>query len=467
MKKLSLVILTNILISITTFSQDISGPWNGVLNVGSVKLRVVFNLTKTNEGYKATLDSPDQGAKDIPVSTTDFQNPKVKMAIPTAGIEYLGELKEDKIVGIFKQGGKEFPLDLSKGPIVAEVPKRPQEPKKPYSYYSEDITFENANANISMAGTLTLPSKVGIFPAVILISGSGPQNRDEELLGHKPFLVISDYLTRNGIAVLRFDDRGVGQSKGVFKTATSADNASDVEAAVTYLKSRKEIKQIGLMGHSEGGLIAPMVAANNEDIAFIVMLAGTGIRGDKLLLMQEELISRANGTPEKDIQTTKKINSKAFEIIVKSENDEQLKSEMTKYLMQSLKENPGVDKPKDIKDEDFVAMQIKQISTPWMKFFMKYDPANNLALVKCPVLAINGEKDLQVPAQENLSAIENILKKSGNKDVTTKIYANLNHLFQEAKTGSPAEYQTIEQTFSPVVMEDFTKWIKNRVEQQK
>jgi uncharacterized protein len=229
------------------------------------------------------------------------------------------------------------------------------------------------------------------------------------------------------------------------------------------LKNRKEIKQIGLMGHSEGGLIAPMVAANNKNVAFIVMLAGTGIRGDKLLLLQEELISRVNGTSEKEIETTKKANSKIFEMIVKSENDEQLKREMTKYLLEFLKENPSTDKPKDMKDEDFVAIQVKQITTPWMKYFMKYDPVSNLVLVKCPVLAINGEKDLQVPAQENLSAIESSLKKSGNKDVTTKMYPNLNHLFQESKTGSPAEYPTIEQTFSLVVMEDFTNWIKERV----
>lgn len=462
MKKLLLIILTYIVTSNIIFSQDISGSWNGVLNVGPAKLRVVFNLTRTDGGYKATLDSPDQGAKDIPVPTTVFENPKIRMAIEAAGILYSGELKGDKIVGTFKQGGKEFPLDLSKGTVVVEAKKRPQEPKIPYPYYSEDVSFDNMSANISLAGTLTLPTKEGIFPAVILISGSGPQNRDEELLGHKPFLVISDYLTRNGIAVLRFDDRGVGQSKGIFKTATSADNASDVEAAVAYLKTRKEIQKIGLMGHSEGGLIAPMVAAHNENVAFIVMLAGTGIKGDKLLLLQEELIARANGTSEKDIQTSKKINTKAFEMIVESENDEQLKTELTNYLMKSLKENPDVEKPKEMKDEDFVAIQVSQIMTPWMKFFMKYDPARSLAMVKCPVLSVNGDKDLQVPARENLSAIENTLKKSGNNDVTTKIYPNLNHLFQETKTGSPTEYQTIEQTFSPVVMEDFTKWIKER-----
>ncbi|MCU0467226.1 MAG: alpha/beta hydrolase [Arcicella sp.] len=462
MKKLLLNIIFSILIATPIFSQDITGPWNGTLNVGAAKLRVVLNLTKNDSVYKATLDSPDQGAKGIPVQTVDFQNSKLRLAIAAAGIEYLGELQGEKIIGTFKQGGKEFPLDLSKGSIISEAPKRPQEPQKPYPYYSEDVIFENNNAHISLAGTLTLPTKEGVFPAVILISGSGPQNRDEELLGHKPFLVISDYLTRRGIAVLRFDDRGVGQSKGVFKTATSADNASDVEAGVAYLKTRKEIKEIGLIGHSEGGLIAPMVAAQNKNVSFIVMLAGTGIRGDKLLLMQEELISRANGVSEKDIQTSQKANSKVFEMIIKSDNDEQLKSNMTKYLQEFLKENPGAEKPKDMKDEDFIAMQIKQMVTPWMIFFMKYDPVNNLSLVKCPVLALNGEKDLQVPPQENLTAIKNSLKQAGNQDITTKMYPNLNHLFQECKTGSPIEYPSIEQTFSPLVMEDFTNWIKAR-----
>ena len=460
MKKSFLSMLTTIIMSITIHAQDISGSWNGVLEAGGVKMRIIFNITKTENGYKSTLDSPDQGARGIPVQTTIFENPKIKILIPAGGIEYLGELKAENIIGTFKQGGKEFPLNLSKG--TGEAPKRPQEPKKPYPYYSEDINFENSKANITLAGTLTMPAKEGIFPAVILITGSGPQNRDEEVLGHKPFLVISDYLTRKGIAVLRFDDRGVGQSKGNFNSATSADNASDVEAAIAYLKTRKEINQIGLMGHSEGGMIAPMVAANNKNVAFIVMLAGTGIRGDKLLLMQQELIAKANGVPQKDIETTKRVNTKAFEIIVNAKNDEQLKTDLTNYLMKALAENPDVEKPKDMKDEDLVAMQVKQTTTPWLKYFMRYDPAISLKQVKCPVLALNGEKDLQVPAQENLSAIEDILKQSGNKDVTIKKYAGLNHLFQETKTGNPSEYATIEQTFSPMVMEEFTNWIKGK-----
>lgn len=463
MKKLFLTLLSTFYLTFLANAQDIVGSWNGALNVGSAKLRLVINISKTDDGYKSTLDSPDQGAKGIPVPKTTFEKSKLSFEIPAAGILYTGDFQNDKFVGTFKQGGREFPLELVKGTVVVEAPVRPQEPKKPFPYYSEDITFENPKAQITLAGTLTLPQKEGVFPAVILISGSGPQNRDEELLGHKPFLVISDYLTRNGIAVLRFDDRGVGQSKGIFKTATSADHASDAESAVEYLRTRKEIKQIGLMGHSEGGLIAPMIASTNPNVAFIVLLAGTGIRGDKLLLMQQELIARANGAGEKEIGLTKKMSEKVFELITKSNDDEQLKKDLGEYFKQALKENPEI-KPANQKEEEFIAEQVKGAMSPWpwMQYFLKYNPETSLKNVKCPVLALNGEKDLQVPAKENLSAIEKILKNSGNKDVTVKAYDGLNHLFQECKTGSPTEYPTLQQTFSPVVMADFTKWIKER-----
>jgi uncharacterized protein len=463
MKKLFFNTALLILLSFVAKSQDITGAWNGKLKINDkAQLRLVLNISKDGEGYKSTLDSPDQGAKGIPVSKTTFDGSKLFVEISVAKIEYAAELKDNKFVGNFKQGGMELPLELEKGNVIIEAPKRPQEPQKPYPYYAEDVNFENAKDKITLAGTLTLPKKEGVFPAVILISGSGRQNRDEELLGHKPFLVISDYLTRNGIAVLRYDDRGVGQSKGDFKTATSADFANDVEAAVAYLKTRKEVGKIGLIGHSEGGLIAPMVAANNKNVGFIVLLAGTGIRGDKLLLMQQELIARAGGESEKEIELTKKHNSAIFDMIVNTNDEEKLKKDLNLYLTEMLKTNPDM-KPKDMKEQEFIDSQIKEIMGVWMKYFLRYDPATNLVKVKCPVLAVNGEKDLQVPAKENLEAIEKLVKSAGNQDVTVKAYPSLNHLFQESKTGSPIEYPTIEQTFSPLVMEDCLKWIKSKV----
>jgi fermentation-respiration switch protein FrsA (DUF1100 family) len=461
MMKFSLVLIA-IFTSIAAISQDITGQWNSVLKVEGTQFRLVFNVAKTDNGYNATMDSPDQNAKGIPVTKTTFENSKITFEITNAGIEYNGELKDDEIIGTFKQNGHGFPMNLSRKVIEKEILKRPQEPQKPYPYYSEEVTFQNNTAHINLAGTLTFPKKSGTFPAVILISGSGPQNRNEELLGHKPFLVISDYLTKNGIAVLRYDDRGVGLSKGNFKTATSADFATDVESAIAYLKTRKEINKIGLIGHSEGGLIAPMVANQSNDVAFIVLLAGPGIQGDQILLLQQKLIGKASGISDADLQKNELVNRKIYDIVNKSSNLEQLNIDLTHYLKTTLKNNPKTEKPSTMSDDEFVKLQLSQIATPWMQYFIKYNPAPALEKVKCPVLALNGEKDLQVPANENIDAIKKALAKAGNKKVTAKILPNLNHLFQECKTGVPTEYATIEQTFSPLALEEISKWINTQ-----
>jgi len=450
-----------ILIVNLVLGQNITGQWNGTLKVQGTQLRIVFNISKAENGYTSTMDSPDQGAKGIPVTTTSFENSTLKLTVSNLGVEYQGTLESDNvIVGNFKQAGMSFPLNLSKGTIETEKLVRPQEPKKPYPYYDEEVTFENAKAGIKLAGTLTLPKKEGLFPVVILISGSGPQNRNEELMGHKPFLVLSDFLTRNGIAVLRFDDRGTAASTGDFKTSTSADFASDVEAGVAYLQTRKEIekKKIGLMGHSEGGIIAPMVASNSKDISFIVLLAGTGIPGDRLLLLQEELIFKASGMSDNKLQIIKRINSLVFELVKKSNSVDQLTADLTNLLKQEVKNYP--DRPGNISDDDFVKAQVNEVVNPWMVNFIKFDPAIALTKVKCPVLAINGEKDLQVPPKENLEAIKSALSKGGNTKVTIIELPGLNHLFQECKTGLPSEYSAIEQTFSPTALDEILKWIQ-------
>lgn len=461
MKTISILLIT-LLAAFTLTAQDITGQWNGVLNVQGTQLRLVFNVSKTETGYSSTMDSPDQGANGIPVTNTTFENSTIKFEVANAGIQYIGVLKENEIVGTFKQGGLELPLNLSRKAIEKAAVVRPQEPLKPYPYYSEEVTFQNTKANISLAGTLTLPKKEGNFPVVILITGSGPQNRDEEILGHKPFLIISDYLTRNGIGVLRYDDRGVGQSTGDFETATSADFATDVESAIAYLKTRKEINKnkIGLIGHSEGGLIAPIVASKSEDVDFIVLLAGTGIQGDKLLLLQEALIARAGGTSETEIEKSIEANARMFEMVVKSTDTEKLKADLTNEMNEIFKNDSTAEIPGGMTQEQFISLQVDQITSPWMQYFMKFDPATTLEKVKCPVLAVNGEKDLQVPPKENLTAIKNALEKGGNKNVTTIEFPNLNHLFQESETGSPTEYATIEQTFSPIALEAITTWIK-------
>lgn len=460
MKKIILTILTS-LISLSFFGQEIAGQWNGILKVPGAQLRLVFDIQKTANGISTTMDSPDQGAKGIPVSTSSFENSALKITVANLKIEYEGTLGKDNIiVGNFKQAGQSFPMNLSKEKVEKEALIRPQEPAKPYSYYSEDIIFENKKAGINLAGTLTLPKKDGVFPAVILISGSGPQNRNEELLGHKPFLVLSDYLTKNGIAVLRYDDRGVAASKGNFKTATSLDFSTDVEAGIEYLKTRKEINKnkIGLIGHSEGGIIAPMVAGQSKDVAFIVLLAGTGIQGDQLLLLQQQLIGKVSGMSDEELQKNKLSNSKIYDIANKSTSTEQLQTNLTNYI----KQNPNTEKPAGMTDEEFLKLQVQQIATPWMHYFIKYNPAPTLEKVKCPVLALNGEKDLQVPPKENLTAIKEALSKGGNKNVTAIELPNLNHLFQECKTGSPQEYATIEQTFSPAALTEILEWIQTQ-----
>lgn len=464
MKKIFTIVILIINYQISS-SQEITGTWNGILKVQGMQLRLVFKVTKSENGYSSTIDSPDQGAKNIPVTNTTFENSKIKFEVTNAKIEYNGELSDTKIIGTFKQGSQEFPMNLSKNPLEKEILKRPQEPTKPYSYYSEDVTFQNTKANISLSGTLTLPKKNGFFPSVILITGSGPQNRNEELLGHKPFLVISDYLTKKGIAVLRYDDRGIGDSKGDFKTATTVDFATDVESAINYLKTRKEINKnkIGLVGHSEGGLIASIVASKSKDISFIVLLAGTGIQGDKLLLLQQKLISRAKGISETDIKKSNQTNVKLFEIVIQSNDNQKFKTDLTNHIKETLKSDTSIEIPNGLTKEEFISIQVNQISNPWMQYFIKFNPASVLEKVKCPVLAVNGEKDLQVPSNENLTAIKNALKIGGNENVTIKEFPRLNHLFQECKTGLPNEYAKIEQTFSPIVLTEISNWILNQI----
>lgn len=464
MKKTTAVVAM-MLMAFTSFAQDITGQWNGLLKVQGVQLRVVFNVSKSADGYTSTMDSPDQGANGIPVTKTSFENPNIHFEVANAGIVYDGVLKENEIEGTFKQGGQSFPMNLSKKAIEKPIVKRPQEPTQPYPYYTEDVSFNNSAANITLAGTLTLPAKEGNYPAVIMITGSGPQNRNEELLGHKPFLIIADYLTRHGIAVLRYDDRGTAKSTGNFKTATSADFATDVKAAVAYLKTRKEIntKKIGLVGHSEGGLIAPMVAADSKDVAFIVLLAGPGMQGAPLLILQEALISKASGASDADVEKNKVTSKKVFDLIANTPDLNQMKTGITDIMNDAIKNDTSMHLPAGVKQEEFVSKQVEQLTSPWMLYFLQYDPVPTLQKVKCPVLAINGEKDLQVPPKENLSAIKAALEKGGNKKATIKELPGLNHLFQECKTGSPSEYAEIEQTFSPAALDEIAKWIQLQV----
>jgi len=464
--KRTFIISLLLVISALSFAQDISGEWNGALKIQGTQLRIVFHFTKIDAGYTATMDSPDQGAKGIPVTKTTFENPTLKLEMSALRIEYSGKIDSTgNISGTFNQGGMSLPLVLTRKAIEKVEVKRPQNPVKPYPYYSEEVTFLNTKDSIKLAGTLTLPKKEGKFPLVVLITGSGPQNRDEELMGHKPFLVIADYLTRNGIGVLRYDDRGCYESKGNFTKATTNDFATDVNAAVDYLKGRKDIdpNKIGLIGHSEGGIIAPIVATANKNVSYIILMAGTAIPGSELLLRQQDLIGRASGMKDDELKTTAELNTQVFKLIDEYKNQDTLKLKITDYLLAEAKQHPELKLPEGKSINEAITMQLSQLMSPWMLNFIRYNPAITLEKVKCPVLAINGDKDLQVPANVNLPAIEKALKKGGNKKGTIKELPGLNHLFQECKTGLPAEYGEIEQTISPVVLETMANWIKTVV----
>ncbi len=452
----SVILLITLFTSLTLSAQDFAGQWHGVLKVQGTQLRVVFNVTASDTVYSATMDSPDQGVNGIPVTKTTLDNAIVKFEITNAQIEYNGELKDHEIIGTFKQGGLEFPMNLSRSAIEKEIQRRPQEPKEPFPYHSENIVFKNEADNITLAGTFTYPKEGSNFPAVILISGSGAQDRNSEIMNHKPFLVISDYLTKNGIAVLRVDDRGIGESKGNHNETGLDGFVSDTKSAVNYLKSRNEVDglKIGLIGHSLGGLIAPIVASESTDVSFMVLLAAPGIRGDKLMLLQKEMIERKMGISEAELALSQKNMKGAYDIILNSNGyKEELQTNLKNYFTKVF----GVLLP-----ESEIDALSQQLTIPWLTDFIKFDPNTSLSKTKCAVLALNGTNDFQIPAQVNLSAIEKILKENGNNDIETFQLEGLNHLFQESETGLPNEYATIEETFSPKVLKIMSDWILSR-----
>jgi pimeloyl-ACP methyl ester carboxylesterase len=446
-----------------TSEISIEGIWQGKLKIPGIELTIVFKISENPDGtLTATMDSPDQGVTGIPVEEVIFIDNTLRLEVKSAGGVFEGKVSEDFLVieGEWKQSGQTLPLTLKRVDKAVEI-LRPQVPKKPYPYIEEELVYENKEVGITLAGTLTLPSGDAPSPVVLLISGSGPQDRNETLFNHRPFLVLADYLTRQGVAVLRVDDRGVGKSTGDFSQATSVDFASDVLAGIEYLKTRKEInpEQIGLIGHSEGGLIAPMVAVKSPDVAFIVLMAGTSLTGEEILYLQGALISRAMGISEEDIINNRQFNEKIFSVLKEEDDSENAEEKLRQMFMDDWEKMSDEKKEQMGDPEVFLKAQLQGLLSPWLKFFLTYDPKPTLSKVKCPVLAINGEKDLQVPPKENLNAIEEALKSGGNQDYTIKEIPNLNHLFQTAQTGLPAEYVKIEETISPEALKIIGDWI--------
>ncbi len=433
----------------------VEGHWMGTLDTGPVKLRLALKVAKTEDGaLSAKMDSLDQGAKDLPVSSIAQNGMAVKCEMQRIGGSYQGTLNAagSEMSGTWKQGGVALPLVFrrTEKPLVLS---RPQEPKKPYPYSEMEVTYENKPGGAKLAGTLTLPPGFGPFPAVLLITGSGQQDRDEALMGHRPFLVLADHLTRKGIAVLRVDDRGMGGSTGEVMTATTEDFAGDVLAGVEFLKSRGkpiDVHKIGLIGHSEGGVIAPMVALRSHDVAFIVMMAGTGVPGDEILMAQIEALSKAAGVPAATIAKNLDMERQALTII-KQESDPKVREIRLREL--------GVKLSAQALGRQFAGHLRSAAASPWFRFFIMYDPAPALRKVTCPVLALNGELDLQVPSSLNLPAIKKALEAGGNSDFEIVKLPKLNHLLQTSRTGLVSEYGEIEETIAPVALETISGWI--------
>lgn len=435
------------------------GNWIGTLATPAAKLRLALTVTRDSSGdggLVAVMTSLDQGNAKIP-SSISVHGDTLIVSMPAARASYAATLTatRDSLRGTFTQG---IPLPLSMGRAAA-LPTliRPQEPKPPFPYRTQEVSFESV-PGVRLAGTISLPAGAGPFPAVVMVTGSGAQDRNEELLGHKPFLVIADYLARHGIASLRYDDRGFAGSTGNFAAATSADFANDAQAAAEFLRKQPGIapNRIGILGHSEGGLIAPIVAARDANVAFIVLLAGPGLPGDSILLMQDELIAKASGAPQAAIDTSLEVNRRLFAAIKASRDSTDAAARVNALIDRMV---ASVPQSQQAQARNRLDMARTEVLTPWMQYFLTYDPRATLRRVRVPVLALDGSLDLQVPPKQDLAAIDTALEQAGNRDYRVELLPGLNHLFQSAKTGSPSEYASIEETFSPDALKIIADWI--------
>lgn len=429
-----------------------AGDWLGRLETGVLRLRLLLHISRTTGGpWRATFDSLDQNASGIPIAAVTIEGGHLRLDVPVAHASYEGDVRGDSIAGTWTQGGASLPLVFDRVTAGSALPstRRPQDPVEPYPYRADEVSYENRQAGIRLAGTLTVPPGAGPFPAAILITGSGPQDRDETVFGHRPFLVLADHLTRHGLAVLRSDDRGEGRSGGTFKGATSADFATDVEAALAWLETRPEIdrRRIGLVGHSEGGLIAPMVAATHPEVAFLVLWAAPGVPGDDLLVEQVRRLMLARGKTAAEADRAADDERAVVDVVkrgaIRAVLDAELRGRVPPGQMEAL---------------------LKAAESPWFRYFLTCDPALALRRVRCPVLAITGSLDVQAPADQNLPAIRRALDAGGNRQITIEEMPGLNHLLQTAQTGDVNEYAAIDETIAPAALEAIASWIRAQVE---
>ncbi|MBL8017850.1 MAG: alpha/beta fold hydrolase [Ignavibacteria bacterium] len=450
--------------SAAAFSQsEIDTTWNGAIDIMGTKLGFAVKFTTTGSDLKAVMDIPEQGAMGIELDKVSFKNPKVHFELPAESrtAVFDGLYYGDSIGGTFSQSGINGRFQLTRGELKDLT--TPDTTEKTFN--SEEVTFYN-DGN-TFAGTITYPKKEGKFPAVVLITGSGAQNRDEDIFGFKIFKIIAEYLSNNGIAVLRYDDRGVGGSKGkTVNESTTMDFAGDVGAAIDLLKTKDYIfaGSIGLLGHSEGGIVAPIVAAQRDDVAYIILMAGTGVKGIDIIKEQSKLIMKAENATDDEITGYVMAMDLIYANIVKNGDVKELKKQLAQNVEDSF-DKMSAEEKKAIKDKDeyvkkTVDEAVSQFSSKWMKYFLSYDPAKALEKVTVPVLMLFGGKDLQVPVSQNRQPMEDALKKAGNQEYLVKVFPDANHLFQEAGTGSPNEYPQLPKAFVPGFLEEILDWIR-------
>jgi pimeloyl-ACP methyl ester carboxylesterase len=464
-RRLTLTWLAIVLLALPAAAQSpAAGAWKGAIRIQGMDLQIAVTLTGGDTDLKGTIDIPQQGAKGLALTKVSVQGTKVHFELPAGpGVAVFdGEQAGDRITGTFDQAGMKGTFELARGAAAAT----PAEPPPPYKV--EEVKVKG-QGEVTLAGTLTLPQAGGPHPAVILITGSGPQNRDEEIFGFRPFRLIADHLTRNGIAVLRCDDRGVAASTGNFQAATTADFADDVQAQFTFLTSRADIRKdrIGLLGHSEGALVAPMVAARTPAVAFVVLLSGPAVNGERTLITQGELIGQAEGVPAELIQKNAALQKQMFTAVRTGKGWEEVTETARTAVRTGLERLPAEQRqamgdPAAIVNRQ-VEQQLAAVKSPWFKFFLDYDPALTLQKVKQPVLALFGELDLQVAPAINREVMEATFKRSGHTDYQLQVVPRANHLYQVATTGAVSEYAKLPKEFAPSLLPGITSWIKQRV----
>jgi len=444
--------------------EGLDGKWSGTLDRNGTLLRLVLNVQTSEAGTVATLDSPDMGATGLPVTALTRDDKAVSFSVPVASVSYSAQLNPEQTAMCgdwIRPGQPEATVCLQHADQDTDAdtdrrPPRPQEPGDDLPYERREVRFVNSGAgDIELAGTLTLPNGSGPFPAAVLISGSGPQDRDETFMGHKPFLVLADHLTRDGIAVLRYDDRGFGESGGDHWTATTVDFANDAAAAVEWLSRRPEIdpEAIGLIGHSEGGLVAPITAGNNANIAWVILLAAPGVDMLDLVASQTEAMALTQGVSADELQRVMPVNRRIWRIVAGAADTETARARLDVMLTPDVLATLGA-------NPDRKPVIVESSLRPWLRYLLRFDPAPYLTQLKVPVLALNGGLDVQVPAEQNLSAIRHHLRH--NPDATVLELPGLNHLFQTAGSGAIGEYREIEETIAPAVLKLISEWISRR-----